>query len=69
MDLRTDILDKGATVDAVYLDFAKAINTVPHQRLLINLEGCRVKGKLLQWFRDFLISRKQRVGVAGLFSE
>jgi len=69
MDLWTDILDKGGTVDALYLDFAKAFDTVPHQRLLIKLEGYGVNGKLLEWFKDFLLGKRQRVVVAGSFLE
>ena len=62
------MLDQGGAIDAVYLDFAKAFDTVPHQRLLRKLEGYGVTGKLLDWFRDFLVGRRQRVGVAGSFS-
>jgi len=69
MDLWIDVIDEGGTVDAVYLDFAKAFDTVPHQRLLIKLEGYGVKGKLLEWFKDFLLGRRQRVVVAGSLSE
>jgi hypothetical protein len=39
MNLWTDILDKGGTVNAVYLDFAKAFDTVLNQRLLIKLNA------------------------------
>ena len=34
MDEWTTILDSGAQVDAIYTDFAKAFDTVPHRRLL-----------------------------------
>ena len=33
------------------------------------LEGYGFEGKLQEWFRDFLIERRQRVGVVGSFSE
>jgi len=51
-------INKGGMVDAVYLNFAKAFDTVPHQRLLIKLEGYGVKGKLLEWFKNFLLGRR-----------
>ena len=35
----TCILDSGNAVDAIYLDFRKAFDTVPHKRLLAKLEG------------------------------
>ena len=69
VDRWTEILDQGGAIDTVYLDFAKAFDTVPHQRLLAKLlEGYGVKGKLLDWIRHFLTERRQRVGVAGSFS-
>lgn len=69
VDRWTEILDQGGTVDAVYLDFAKAFDTVPHQRLLVKLAGYGINGHILEWIRHFLTGRKQRVGVAGTFSE
>jgi len=52
----------------IYLDFAKAFDTVPHERLLIKLASYGVQGSVLQWIKHFLIGRRQRVGVAGSFS-
>ena len=46
--------DKG--VDAIYLDFRKAFDTVPHKRLLYKLNHLGVRGHLLAW-----IGRRQRV--------
>jgi len=37
-----------------YLDFAKAFDKVPHQRLLYKLEKYAVCGKLLQWIKMWL---------------
>jgi len=31
-------LDSGGQVDIVYTDFAKAVDTVPHQRLLLKIK-------------------------------
>ena len=36
-------------MDVVYLDYRKAFDSVPHQRLLEKLKGLGIKGKLLQW--------------------
>ena len=69
IDKWTEILDQGGSVDAVYLDFAKAFDTVPHQRLLTKLEGYGVGGRMLQWIQQFLMGRRQRVVVAGVFSD
>ena len=55
------MLDKGNSVDAVYLDFGKAFDTVAHERLLIKLKGYGVNGKVLSWVKAFLTDRGQKV--------
>ena len=37
MDDFTKLLDKGSTLDVIYLDFKKAFDTVPHERLLLKI--------------------------------
>ena len=61
----TRILDSGNAVDAIYLDFRKAFDTVPHRRLLAKLECYGVTGKCLAWINAFLDDRKQRVIING----
>ena len=61
----TRILDSGNAVDAIYLDFRKAFDTVPHKRLLVKLEGYGVTGKCLAWLNAFLDGRRQRVIING----
>ena len=56
-------LDNNIPVDAVYLDFRKAFDTVPHERLLTKLNGYGIQGDLLQWVRNFLFDRKQYVTI------
>ena len=58
-------LDKGKSIHAVFLDFAKAFNSVPLQRLLINLDHIGVRGQVLKWIESFLTGRLQRVVVNG----
>ncbi|XP_065672095.1 uncharacterized protein LOC136089923 [Hydra vulgaris] len=43
------------------LDFAKAFDTVPHQRLISKLKAYDINGLALNWFQAFLSNRKQRV--------
>ena len=54
-------------MDAIYLpvDFAKAFDTVPHQRLLVKLAGYRIGDKMLSWMAAFLEGWHQRVLVSG----
>ncbi len=69
LDSWTEILDEGGAVDTVYLDFAKAFDTVPHERLLHKLKGLGVSVQMLKWIRDFLSGRTQRVIIEGEQSE
>ena len=55
--------------DVVFLDLAKAFDSVPHERLLLKLKNKDIDGCLLNWLRHFLIGRKQRVVVRGARSE
>ena len=56
-------LDKGNSVDAVYLDLRKAFDTVPHLRLISKLKGYGIKGNILSWITDFLSNRTQFVSI------
>jgi hypothetical protein len=47
--------------DCIYLDFAKAFDRVPHQRLLTKLYSLGIRGLIWDWIADFLSHRKQRV--------
>uniref|UniRef100_A0A8C3H706 Reverse transcriptase domain-containing protein n=1 Tax=Chrysemys picta bellii TaxID=8478 RepID=A0A8C3H706_CHRPI len=63
------LVDKGDPVDIVYLDFQKAFDKVPHQRLLCKLSCHGIKGKVLSWIENWLKDREQRVGINDKFSE
>ena len=43
----TKLVDDGTPVDAVYLDLAKAFDTVPHRRLIAKIKAHGVKDKAL----------------------
>ena len=59
------ILQNGHPVDAVYLDFKKAFDSVPHMRLLNKLKAYGISDKLLDWISNFLTDRKQKVVLNG----
>ena len=61
-------MDEGDSVDVVYLDFAKAFDKVPRERLLSQFESHGVKRRLLDWIRAWLTERQQRVVLNGEFS-
>ena len=49
MEEVTNYLDSGYPVDVINLDFQKAFDKVPHQRLLMTLEAHGLGGDILQW--------------------
>ena len=61
-------LDCGKEMDMIYLDFSKAFDSVPHDKLIFKLSQFGITGPLLDWFSDYLSGRKQRVVVDGLSS-
>lgn len=65
LEYTTDLLDKGGNVSVVYLDFCKAFDKVPHQRLIVSLQNHGLDGSLLKWIGSWLIGRKQRVVING----
>ena len=52
-------------VDVLYLDFRKAFDVVPKLRLLAKMDSIGVRGKVLNWERDWLTGRTQRVVLNG----
>ena len=62
-------ISSGGVIDAIYLDFSKAFDTVPHQRLLRKLEAYGIQGNILNWIKAFLIGRTQEVTINGTISE
>jgi hypothetical protein len=68
-DALTQALDNGIPADIFYLDFAKAFDKVPRERLLIKLEAKGITGKVQNWIREWLTGRTQVVMVQGEKSE
>ena len=68
LDKWTEALDNCQNLDAIYLDFSKAFDSVSHQRLLMKLKGYRIHRTLLAWIRDFLVDRNQCVAINGMKS-
>ena len=57
MDSLTQAWDDGLISDAIFFDFAKAFDKVPHKPLLHKLEAYGFCGELLQWINSFLTDR------------
>ena len=58
-------LNKGVSTHVISLDFSKAFDWVPHQRLLMKLDCMGIRGNLLSWIAAFLHDWEQRVFVEG----
>ena len=65
----TNTADNGSSVDIIYLDFSKAFDKVPHQRLLKKFEAHGIQGKILGWVEAWLRDRRQRVVINNTSSE
>ena len=62
-------LDEGKEIRVVFCDIKKAFGRVWHAGLLHRLRACGVSGSLLDWFKDYLSNRQQRVVLPGAFFE
>ena len=58
-------LDEGQQIDAILLDFSKAFDKVPYERLAIKLRHYAIQGNILQWIQSVLSDRNQEVLVEG----
>ena len=65
LDDVTGSLDKNNCIDVIYLDFAKAFDKVPHERLLDKVSKHGIGGQVWLWIKEWLRDRKQRVCVSG----
>ena len=63
-----DALNKGNYVYNVFLDFAKAFDTITHKILLSKLQYYGIKGIAKNWVESYLINRKQVVEIDNILS-
>jgi len=64
-----DSMDNGDKINAIVIDYSKAFDLVPHDRLLMKIVISGVDPRLVAWVREFLRGRTQRVKVGGQLSE
>ena len=65
----SEALDSGKEVRVIFCDISKAFDRVWHKGLLCKLKAAGITGTLLDWFKDYLIGRKQRVVIPGAMSD
>ena len=61
----TKWIDEGSQVDIIYLDFRKAFDKVPHQRLLLKLKAQGIRDGIIDWIEQWLTDRRLHVVVDG----
>ena len=64
----TAYIEEDHCVYIIYFDFAKAFDSVPHERLLRKIESYGIGGNFLNWIKSFLRDRKQRLVLNGFKS-
>jgi hypothetical protein len=69
LERATRAVDNGEAFDAVFLDFAKAFDKVPHARLLKKMAAHGIQGQILTWVKNWLTGRRQRVVLGGEVSD
>jgi len=60
LEKATKTVDDGLSLDAIYLDLAKAFDKVPHERLLRKLVSHGIE-EVWHWLENWLKGREQRV--------
>jgi len=53
----------------IIIDFSKAFDLVPHDRLLMKIAATGVVLRVVVWVKEFLLGHSQRVRVDGQLSE
>ena len=61
-------LNENSQIDCIFLDFSKAFDRVPHNRLCEKLSYYGISGPLLLWIKYYLFNRHQRVIIDGFSS-
>ena len=65
LDEWTEALDQGKEIDCIYMDYQKAFESVPHNRLMEKLKCYKIDNLTLKWIESFLYGRKQKVVLNG----
>ena len=63
------LLESGSDIGAVFFDFRKAFDSVPHRALIKKLENIGKNPLLLRWIQSYLTGRSQQVLVDGETSD
>ncbi|KAG0416539.1 RNA-directed DNA polymerase from mobile element jockey, partial [Dictyocoela roeselum] len=62
------IHDTKSPIDIIYLDFQRAFDKVPYKRPVSKLHSIGIRGELVNWIKNWLTDRRQRVVTNGASS-
>ena len=62
-------MDEGGSCGVLFLDLAKAFDTVDHQILAVKLHSLGFKASTVSWFTSYLSNRSQATKVGNVFSK
>lgn len=62
-------LDNTGQIDAIFLDFSKAFDKVPHDKLILKMQNIGLPEILVTWVANYLTNRKQLVKIDGVESD
>ena len=65
----TTNFENNISSDVIYLDFSKAFDSVPHNKLLYVLKNLKIDHSILIWIEKYLLNRCQRTQVDGILSK
>ena len=65
LDKWTEALDAGHSINCVYMDYAKAFDTVSHRRFIYKLSTYSITEDVVSWINGFLSNRIQQVVIHG----
>ena len=69
LNIWSEAMMHGIPLDILFLDYSKAFDSVPHRRLVKQVESFGIHGKALEWIDGFLMNRRQKVRANGEISD
>jgi len=69
LDIITEALNRGFSIDLALLDFSKAFDLVVHVGLLLKTKSLGFDKDIVDWIKAFLSDKRQRVVMGDISSE
>ena len=61
LNIWTEALHHNIPIDVIFLDYSKAFDSVPHKRLIKQVQSFGIDGIALKWIESFLSNRRQKI--------